>query len=142
MLAAVIASVLFFNLVKNYIMEVDVYQIGGRYGHQVWISEDSHKVLEITYEDPRSGGTIERSPDGITECDISFLKNHEPELYDEIMRVKNGKPHHKYRVVNNRGIYGDFEKWELEYEHNKKTFLIESARIEISKHKNRSTFSF
>ncbi len=123
-------------------MEIKVFEIGGSCGYKVWISEDSHKVLEIIYDDIRQGGTIEKSKDGITECDYSFLKDAEKEVYDKIIRVKNGEAHHKYRVINKNGEFGPFESWELEYPHNKKTFITPDARIEISKYKRRSVLSF
>jgi hypothetical protein len=123
-------------------MEINTFIIGGEYGYKAFISEDTHKVLMITYEDPRSGGTIEKSKDGITECNYEFLKDAEKEVYDEIIRVKSGEVHKRYQVVNSEGIFGDFEKWELDYEHNKKAFLIPGSRIVISKFKNIIVLSF
>ena len=123
-------------------MKINTFIIGGKYGYRVFISQDTHKVLMINYEDPRSGGTIEKSKDGITECNYEFLKDAEKEVYDEIIRVKNGEVHKKYRVINSHGIFGDFEIWELDYEHNKKTFLTHGSRIVISEFKNIIVLSF
>ncbi|MDP3445785.1 MAG: hypothetical protein Q8T08_23230, partial [Ignavibacteria bacterium] len=89
-------------------------EIGDRYGYIVFVHVESKKVLAIFYEQPYSGGTIAQSPDADTECDYEFLKEKEPDVYNELLKIKSGYPTYTYIVFNKLGKFGPFEKWALD----------------------------
>ena len=122
-------------------MKVKTFEIGGKYGYVVQVSKNENKVLQIGYSDPRYWGIHEISKDGTTECDYEFLREKEPNVYNAIINVKNGGKHIRYLIRNEDGLYGEFEKWELDYKCNE-MFKNKQYKIIESKNKNEHVLEF
>lgn len=96
------------------------YRIGGKYGYYVYMDVETKKVLQVHYEDPRSGGMIGRSYDGIKEPESALeeVKKREPNVWNKIQNIKNGTEDFlRYAWFDENGVQvtSTFEKWELDY---------------------------
>lgn len=104
--------------------KVTLYRIGGMYGYRAFMNVDTRIVYFVDYEEPRMGGIIFESVHLGVECDYSKLKNLDIDVYNRIINIKNGTESllTKYSVKNDKGTFGCFEKWELDYPINKDYF--------------------
>lgn len=118
-------------------VEVILYRIGGRYGYRAFMNPEDKKVYYVDYDEPRTGGIISHSTKLGVETDYSSLKKTDINVYNRIQLIKEGREdlNVKYSIINDKGKFGSFEKWELDYPINK-IYLEETLHPKIIKIKN------